>query len=71
MRLLEETEYTDTDHASSRRASFQLERDHRQGLRLGNAGAGYSSGVSAMFTIYLVLIVAGIVLYATVGLAHL
>jgi len=27
--------------------------------------------VAALFTIYLVLIVAGIVLYATVGLAHL
>lgn len=38
---------------------------------LGIAGAGYSSGVAAMFTIYLVLIVAGIVLYATVGIAHL
>jgi hypothetical protein len=41
------------------------------GRALGIVGAGYSSGVAAMFTIYLVLIVGGIVLYATVGLAHL
>ena len=39
--------------------------------RLGVAGAGYSLGVSAMFVIYLVLIVGAIVLFAIVGLAGL